>query len=73
MTYHELLTAQREAKKMSKTFFTIDYRDWSGLDRSCPFHHGGHREESPHVIQAVVTGDTKGSCGQCRIRKKPLT
>jgi len=31
MTYNELITAQREMKKMGKTFYTVDYKDL-GID-----------------------------------------
>jgi len=61
MTYHELITAQREVKKMGKTFFTIDYRDL-GVDWTdhVLFTTADIVKKAPHVIQAVVTGRYKG-------------
>lgn len=61
MTYHQLITAQREVKKMGKTFFTIDYRDL-GVDWTDQvlFTTADIVKKVPHVIQAVVTGRYKG-------------
>ena len=61
MTYNELITAQREVKKMGKTFYTIDYRDL-GMDwpDNVLFTTADIVKKVPHVVQAVVTGRYKG-------------
>jgi NitT/TauT family transport system substrate-binding protein len=61
MTYNELSTAQREVKKMGKTFYTIDYRDL-GMDwpDNVLFTTADIVKKVPHVVQAVVTGRYKG-------------
>ncbi len=61
MTYNELITAQREMKKMRKTFYTIDYRDL-GIDwmDNVLFTTGEILKKYPEVVQAVVTGRYKG-------------
>jgi len=61
MTYNELITAQREAKKMGKTFYTVDYKDlgidWMG---NVLFTTEEIIKKYPDVVQAVVTGRYKG-------------
>lgn len=61
MTYHELIIAQREVKKMGKTFYTKDYKDlgtdW--MDRVL-FTTEEIVKKHPEVVQAVVTGRYKG-------------
>jgi NitT/TauT family transport system substrate-binding protein len=61
MTYNELITAQREMKKMGKTFYTIDYRDL-GIDwmDNVLFTTEEILKKYPDVVQAVVTGRYKG-------------
>ncbi len=61
MTYNELITAQREMKKMRKTFYTIDYRDL-GIDwmDNVLFTTGEILKKYPDIVQAVVTGRYKG-------------
>jgi NitT/TauT family transport system substrate-binding protein len=61
MTYHELITAQREVKKMGKIFYTVDYRalgmDW--MDNVL-FTTADIMKKAPQVVQAIVTGRYKG-------------
>ncbi len=61
MTYNELIIAQREMKKMRKTFYTIDYKslgiDW--MDNVL-FTTEEIAKKYPDVVQAVVTGRYKG-------------
>jgi NitT/TauT family transport system substrate-binding protein len=61
MTYNELITAQREAKKMGKTFYTIDYKDLgiNWMDNVL-FTTEEILKKYPDVVQAVVTGRYKG-------------
>ncbi len=61
MTYSELITAQREVKKMGKTFYTIDYKDL-GIDwmDNVLFTTEEIIKKYPSVVQAVVTGRYKG-------------
>ncbi len=61
MTYNELITAQREAKKMGKTFYTIDYKDLgvNWMDNVL-FTTEDIIKKYPDVVQAVVTGRYKG-------------
>ena len=61
MTYNELIIAQREMKKMGKTFYTIDYKDL-GIDwmDNVLFTTGEIIQKFPDVAQAVVTGRYKG-------------
>jgi NitT/TauT family transport system substrate-binding protein len=61
MIYNELITAQREVKKMGKTFYTIDYKDL-GIDwmDNVLFTTEGIIKKYPSVVQAVVTGRYKG-------------
>jgi NitT/TauT family transport system substrate-binding protein len=61
MTYNELIKAQRETKKMGKTFYTVDYRDL-GIDwmDNVLFTTGEILKKYPDVVQAVVTGRYKG-------------
>ena len=61
MTYNELITAQRETKKMGKTFFTTDYKDL-GIDwmDNVLFTTEDIVKKYPDVVQAVVTGRYKG-------------
>jgi NitT/TauT family transport system substrate-binding protein len=61
MTYNELITAQREMKKMGKTFYTVDYKDF-GIDwmDNVLFTTEEIIKKYPEVVQAVVTGRYKG-------------
>jgi NitT/TauT family transport system substrate-binding protein len=61
MTYNELITAQRETKKMGKTFYTTDYKDL-GIDwmDNVLFTSEEIIQKHPDVVQAVVTGRYKG-------------
>ena len=61
MTYNELITAQREMKKMGKLFYTIDYKDL-GIDwmDNVLFTTEEILKKYPDVVQAVVTGRYKG-------------
>jgi NitT/TauT family transport system substrate-binding protein len=61
MTYNELITAQRETKKMGKTFYTTDYKDL-GIDwmDNVLFTTEDIIKKYPEVVQAVVTGRYKG-------------
>jgi len=61
MTYNELITAQRETKKMGKAFYTIDYKDL-GIDwmDNVLFTTEEIIKKYPDVVQAVVTGRYKG-------------
>ncbi len=61
MTYNELIIAQREMKKMGKTFYTSDYKDL-GIDwmDSVLFTMEETIKKNPDVVQAVVAGRYKG-------------
>jgi NitT/TauT family transport system substrate-binding protein len=61
MTYNELITAQRETKKMGKTFYTTDYKDL-GIDwmDNVLFTTEEIIKKHPDVVQAVVAGRYKG-------------
>jgi NitT/TauT family transport system substrate-binding protein len=61
MTYNELITAQREMKKMGKRFYTVDYKDL-GIDwmDNVLFTTVEIIKKFPEVVQAVVTGRYKG-------------
>lgn len=61
MTYNELITAQREARKLGKTFYTIDYKDL-GIDwmDNVLFTTEEIMKKHPDVVQSVVTGRYKG-------------
>ncbi len=61
MTYNELITAQREMKKMGKTFYTVDYKDL-GIDwmDNVLFTTEEIIKKYPEIVQAVVTGRYKG-------------
>jgi NitT/TauT family transport system substrate-binding protein len=61
MTYNELITAQRETKKMGKTFYTKDYKEL-GIDwmDNVLFTTEEIIKKYPDVVQAVVTGRYKG-------------
>jgi NitT/TauT family transport system substrate-binding protein len=61
MTYNELITAQRETKKMGKTFYTTDYKDL-GIDwmDNVLFTTEEVIKKYPEVVQAVVMGRYKG-------------
>ncbi len=61
MTYNELITAQREMKKMGKTFYTVDYKDL-GIDwmDNVLFTTEEIVKKYPEVVQAVVAGRYKG-------------
>ncbi len=61
MTYNELITAQREVKRVGKTFYTVDYKDL-GIDwmDNVLFTTADILKKYPEVVQAVVTGRYKG-------------
>lgn len=61
MTYNELITAQRETKKMGKTFYTINYKDL-GIDwmDNILFTTEEIIKKYSDVVQAVVAGRYKG-------------
>jgi NitT/TauT family transport system substrate-binding protein len=61
MTYNELITAQRETKKMGKTFYTKDYKEL-GIDwmDNVLFTTEEIVKKYPDVVQAVVMGRYKG-------------
>lgn len=61
MTYNELITAQREVKKMGKKFYTIDYKDL-GIDwmDNILFTTGEIVRKYPEIVQAIVTGRYRG-------------
>jgi NitT/TauT family transport system substrate-binding protein len=61
MTYNELITAQREVKKMGKTFYTIDYKEL-GIDwmDNVLFTTEETIKKYPDVVQTVVMGRYKG-------------
>jgi NitT/TauT family transport system substrate-binding protein len=61
MTYNELITAQREMKKMGKKFYTVDYKDL-GIDwmDNVLFTTEDIIKKYPEVVQAVVTGRYRG-------------
>jgi NitT/TauT family transport system substrate-binding protein len=61
MTYNELITAQREMRKIGKIFYTIDYR-YFGIDwmDNVLFTTEEIVKKYPDVVQAVVTGRYKG-------------
>jgi NitT/TauT family transport system substrate-binding protein len=61
MTYNELITAQREMKKMGKTFYTVDYKDL-GIDwmDNVLFTTEEIVKKYLDVVQAVVTGRYRG-------------
>jgi NitT/TauT family transport system substrate-binding protein len=61
MTYNELITAQRETKKMGKSFYTTDYKDL-GIDwmDNVLFTTEEIVKKYPEVVQAVATGRYKG-------------
>jgi NitT/TauT family transport system substrate-binding protein len=61
MTYNELITAQRDTKKMGKTFYTIDYKEL-GIDwmDNVLFTTEEVIKKYPDVVQAVLTGRYKG-------------
>ena len=61
MTYNELITAQRETKKMGKTFYTIDYKDL-GIDwmDNVLFTTEEIIKKHPEVVQAVVDRKVQG-------------
>ncbi|RPJ00692.1 MAG: thiamine biosynthesis protein [Deltaproteobacteria bacterium] len=61
MTYNELITAQRETKKMAKTFYTIGYKDL-GIDwmDNVLFTTEEIIKKHPDIVQAVVAGRYKG-------------
>ncbi len=61
MTYNELITAQRETKKMGKKFYTVDYKDL-GIDwmDNVLFTTEEIIKKYPDVVQAIVAGRYKG-------------
>ena len=61
MTYNELITAQREVKRMGKIFYTIDFRDL-GIDwmDNVFFSTEEVVRKHPDLVQAVVTGRYRG-------------
>ncbi len=61
MTYHELITAQRETKRSGKTYTTVDYKDLAMESMSDVFFTTEEIiKKYPNVVQAVVTGKYKG-------------
>jgi NitT/TauT family transport system substrate-binding protein len=61
MTYNELIMAQREAKRMGKKFYTIDYKDL-GIDwmDNVFFTTEEIIKKYPDIVLAVTTGRYKG-------------
>jgi NitT/TauT family transport system substrate-binding protein len=61
MTFHELIIAQREVKRMGKRFYTIDYKDL-GIDwmDNVVFTTEEIVRKHPDVVQEVVTGRYRG-------------
>jgi NitT/TauT family transport system substrate-binding protein len=61
MIYNELITAQREMKKMGKTFYTIDYK-YFGIDwmDNVLFTTEEIVKKYPNVVQSVIRGRYKG-------------
>ncbi len=61
MTYHELIIAQREMKKMGRFFYTIDYKDL-GIDwmDHILFTTEEVIKKYPDAVQAMVIGRYKG-------------
>jgi NitT/TauT family transport system substrate-binding protein len=61
MTYNELITAQREVKKVGKKFYTVDFRDLgiNWMD-NVVFTTGEIIKKQPEIVQAVVAGRYKG-------------
>jgi len=66
MTYNELITAQREMRKIGKIFYTIDYK-YLGIDwmDNVLFTTEEIVKKYPDVVQAVVTGRYKGFRWAC--------
>ncbi len=60
-TYRELIVAQREVKKLGKTFYTVDYKDL-GIDwmDHVLFSTEEILKKYPEIVQTVVTGRYKG-------------
>ncbi len=60
-TYSELIRAQREVKRLGKTFYTIDYKDL-GIDwmDSVLFSTEEIIKKYPEMVQTLVTGRYKG-------------
>lgn len=61
MTYNELITAQREMKKIGKKFYTVDYKDL-GIDwmDNVLFTTEEILKRYPEVVQGVVAGRYRG-------------
>ena len=61
MIYNELITVQREAKKMGKTFYTVDYKDL-GIDwmDNVLFTTGEVVKKYPDIVQTLVAGRYRG-------------
>jgi NitT/TauT family transport system substrate-binding protein len=61
MAYNELITAQREVKKMGKTFYTIDYKDL-GIDwmDNVLFTTEEVVKKYPDIVQTLVAGRYRG-------------
>jgi len=61
MTYNELILAQREVKRLGKTFYTVDYRDL-GIDwmDNVLFTTEEIIRRHPDVVQALITGRYRG-------------
>ncbi len=61
MTYNELILAQREVKRLGKTFYTVDYKDL-GIDwmENVLFTTEEIVRKHPDVVQAIVTGRYRG-------------
>lgn len=60
-TYNELITAQREVKKLGKPFYTVDWKDL-GIDwmDNVLFTTEEIIKKYPEIVQGVVTGRYKG-------------
>jgi NitT/TauT family transport system substrate-binding protein len=61
MVYNELITAQREVRKMGKTFYTIDYKDL-GIDwmDNVLFTTEEVIKKYPDIVQTLVAGRYRG-------------
>jgi NitT/TauT family transport system substrate-binding protein len=61
MTYNQLIIAQREVKKISKVFYTIDYQDL-GINwmENVFFSTEEIIKKYPEIVQSLVTGRYKG-------------
>ena len=61
MAYHELITAQREVKKIGRIFYTIDYKDL-GIDwmDNVLFTTEEVIKKYPDIVQTLVSGRYRG-------------